>query len=97
MDPIKNFLPEVVAGIQSPEKKILSRLTDAWPAVAGPKIAPHTKPQLSKKGELSVWVDQPALAYELGQKYKQALLKRAQAALGKENIKSVRFFVGQIR
>ncbi len=97
MDPIKNLLPEIIAGFQTPEKKVRSRLTDVWSAIAGPKIAAHTKPQLSKNGELSVWVDQPALAYELGQKHKQALLKRARAALGKENIKSVRFFVGQIR
>ncbi len=97
MDNIKNLLPEALAAFQTPEKQNRSNLIQAWAAVAGPKIAAHTKPQLSKNGELSVWVDEPTLAYELGQKYKQALLKRAQAALGKENIKSVRFFVGQLR
>lgn len=97
MDPIKNYIPEIIAGFQSPEKKIRAQLTDVWSAIAGPKIAAHTKPQLSKSGVLSVWVDQPALAYELGQKYRRALLKRAQTALGNQNIKSVRFFVGQLR
>lgn len=97
MDSIKQFLPAVLGEIKSPEKKLRSRLIEVWPKVAGPKIAAHTKPQLSEKGELRVWVDEPVLAYELGQKHKAALLRRAQAVLGKEAVKSVRFYVGQIR
>ena len=97
MEEIKGLLPKILAGLQTPEKKSRTQLVAEWPAVAGLRIAAHTKPQLSNKGELVVWVDQPALAYELSQKYKQTLLKRAQEALGKEKVKSVRFFVGQLR
>ena len=97
MESIKNLLPEVVAGLQTPEKKTRTQLVQEWPSVAGPRIAAHTKPTLLRNGELCVWVDQAALAYELSQKYRQSLLKRAQMTLGETTIKSIRFYVGQLR
>ncbi len=97
MQSIKDLLPGVIAELQTPEKHNRGRLVNEWPSIAGPKIAAHTKPTLSKKGELSVWVDQAALAYELSQKHKPSVLKRAQAALGETVVKSVRFYVGQLR
>lgn len=96
MQAIKDLLPGVLASLQTPEKKDRSRLVSEWPSVAGPKIASHTKPTL-RNGALCVWVDQSALAYELSQKYKASILKRAQMALGETTIKTVRFYVGQIR
>jgi predicted nucleic acid-binding Zn ribbon protein len=96
MQAIKDLLPNVMAQLQTPEKLIRTRLVAEWPSVAGPKIAAHTKPLL-RNGELCVWVDQPALAYELSQKHKQSLLKRAQMSLGETTVKSIRFYVGQIR
>lgn len=96
MQAIKDLLPNVIASLQTPEKQTRSRLVSEWPAVAGPKIAAHTKPTL-RNGELCVWVDQPTLAYELSQKHKQSLLKRAQMSLGETTVKSIRFYVGQLR
>lgn len=96
MDSLKSLLPNVIAKLQTPEMQTRSRLVSEWAAVAGPKIAAHTKPLL-RNGELCVWVDQPALAYELSQKYKQTILKRAQMTIGETAVKSVRFYVGQIR
>lgn len=97
MQAIKELLPSVIASLQTPEKQTRSRLISEWPSVAGPKIAAHTKPTLLRNGELCIWVDQAALAYELSQKYKSSILKRAQMALGETTIKAVRFYVGQIR
>ena len=97
MQAIKELLPAVLAGFQTPELALRSRLVSEWPAIAGEKIAAHTRPTLNASGDLWVWVDQSSLAFELNQRYKGSLLKRTQAALGEEAVKSVRFRVGQLR
>jgi predicted nucleic acid-binding Zn ribbon protein len=94
---IGELLPAVLAGLQSPELALRSRLVSEWPAIAGAKIAEHTRPTLNNAGELWVWVDQSTLAFELNQRYRGSLLKRAQAALGEEAVKDIRFRVGQLR
>lgn len=94
---IGELLPSVLASLQSPELALRSRLTAEWPAIAGEKIAAHTRPTLNNSGELWVWVDQSTLAFELNQRYKGSLLKRTQAVLGEGAVKTVRFRVGQLR
>ena len=96
MDNIRDVIGRVFKELDQPEQLQHRRLMESWPSIAGPKIAPHTKPALGKQGELFVWVDQSALAFELKQRYQQSLLKRTQAAMG-EGIQSIRFFVGQLR
>ena len=97
MQAIKELLPAVMAGLQAPELALRSKLVSEWPAIAGLKIAEHTRPTLSATGGLWVWVDQSSLAFELNQRYRGSLLKRTQAVLGEEAVKSVRFRVGQLR
>ncbi len=97
MQQIKDLLSGVLRELQDPEKKKRSKLVTAWPSIAGPKIAPHTKPILTERGDLLVWVDQSALAYELNQKYRQSLLKRTQAVLGEDAVKTIKIKVGQLR
>ena len=97
MQQIKDLISGVLRGLQDPEKQKRSKLVSAWPSIAGPKIAPHTKPVLSEHGDLWVWVDQSSLAFEIQQKYRQSLLKRTQAVLGEEAVKTIRIKVGQLR
>ena len=97
MQSIKDLLPAVLAGLQEPEIALRSKLVSHWPAIAGEKIAAHTRPTINQSGDLWVWVDQSSLAFELNQRYRGSLLKRTQAVLGEEAVKSVRFRVGQIR
>lgn len=98
MDLIKDLISGVMRGLrQDPEKMKRSKLVDAWPSIAGPKIAPHTKPMIGARGDLCVWVDQPSLAFEINQKYRNSLLKRAQAVLGEEAVKTIKIKVGQLR
>jgi len=95
MDRIKNILPMVIRGMESPEKQLKSRLVTEWLSIAGEKLAPHTRPQLSQKGILYVHVDESVLAYEISQRYRLSLLKRAQAVLGEEAVKEVKVLVGK--
>jgi hypothetical protein len=97
MEQIKDLLAGVLRELQDPEKLKRGKLINAWPSIAGPKLAPHTKPVLSERGDLFVWVDQSSLAYEINQKYRVSLLKRTQAVLGEEAVKAIRVKVGQLR
>lgn len=95
MDRIKYILPSVIRGMESPEKQTRRRLIAEWPGIAGAKLAPHTRPQLSPKGTLYIHADESVLAFEISQKYRQTLLKRAQAVLGEETVKEVKVLVGK--
>jgi predicted nucleic acid-binding Zn ribbon protein len=97
MQSIKDLLPAVFEALKTPEMQGRTKLTAHWAEIAGPRIAAHTRPSLSKDGKLFVWVDQSTLAFELSQKYGPSLLKRAQALLGEEMVKSIGFRVGQLR
>lgn len=97
MDQIKDLLAGVMRELQDPEKKKRTKLVNSWASIAGPKLAPHTKPTLSERGDLYVWVDQSSLAFEINQKYRGSLLKRAQAVLGDDAVKTIRIKVGQLR
>ncbi len=95
MDDIRSILPKVIKGFQDPEKQRRSLLTDSWPSIAGEKITKQTRPQLSSKGILYVHVNDSVLAFEISQRYRQSLLKRAQAVLGEEAVKEIRVLVGK--
>ena len=97
MQSIRDLIPSVFEALQSPVLQQRSKLTMLWAQVAGASIAEHTRPSLTKDGKLFVWVDQSTLAFELNQRYAQSLLKRAQALLGEESVKSISFRVGQLR
>lgn len=97
MDKIKDLIGGVIASLSTPEKSKRQQLVDSWRAIAGPKIAPHTKPSLSSEGKLFVWVDDSTLAFELNQRYKQTFLKRVQAVLGENEVTDICFRVGQLR
>jgi hypothetical protein len=95
MDDIRSILPKVIKGFEDPEKQKRSLLVDAWPSIAGGKLIQQTRPQLSSKGILYVHVKDSVLAFEISQRYRQSLLKRAQAVLGEKAIKEVRVLVGE--
>ena len=95
MDDIRSILPKVIRGFEDPEKQKRSALVDSWPSIAGERLKEQTRPQLSSKGILYVRVADSVLAYEISQRYRSSLLKRAQAALGDEAVKEVRVLVGK--
>ena len=97
MQAIKELLPSVFAALQSPVLKQRTSLVSQWEKITGAQIAAHTRPSLGKDGKLFVWVDQSALAFELSQKFGPSILKRTQALLGEDSVKSICFRVGQLR
>lgn len=97
MQAIKDVLASVLTSLQNPEAVKRTALISEWSSIAGPKLAPHSRPTLSGRGELCVWVDQATLAFEVNQRYRQTLQKRVEAVLGDGTVKSVRVRVGQLR
>lgn len=97
MEAIKEVVTQVLKTLRTPEKLHRGVLTEQWPSLVGSRIAAHTRPLLDQKGKLLVIVDQSVLAFELNQKYRQALLLRVQELLGKETVNGVFFRVGQLR
>lgn len=95
MDDIRNILPSVMRGFENPEKQKRSLLISLWAGIAGEKLAKKTKPQLSSKGVLYIHTAESVVAFEISQKYRPALLKRAQAALGEDAVKEIKVLVGK--
>jgi hypothetical protein len=97
MEKIKQILPAVLSHLNRPEVSQRQKLTLDWPKIAGKVLAEKTQARIAPGGKLTVWVSESALAYEIQQKYKTTLLKRAQAALGEKEIKDLIVRVGQLR
>lgn len=95
--PLKPVLEHLFSGLTDPERKTNSRLIDCWSEIAGEAVASHTKARFAREGNITVWVDDSTLAFELAQRYKSTLLKRLQNEFGEERVKNIRFFVGQLR
>ncbi|HOG23564.1 MAG TPA: DciA family protein [Candidatus Omnitrophota bacterium] len=92
---IRSVIPSVIRGLENPEKKTRSLLIEKWPAIAGGKLTPHTRPQLTQKGILYVYVSEATIAYEISQKYRHSLLKRTQVVLGEDAVKELKVLVGK--
>jgi len=69
------------------------RVKEAWGSLAGELVAKQTEPVSLRKGCLTLRVLQPAMRYHLEQ-LKPGLLRKLQAELGEENVKSLRLTIG---
>ena len=95
--PLKPILESLFKKLAGPETNKNSALTDRWSEIAGPRVARHTQAKFTDHGDVTVWVDDSTLAFELARRYKSSILKRLQNQFGEEKVKDIRFFVGQIR
>ncbi|MDG1070144.1 MAG: DUF721 domain-containing protein [Akkermansiaceae bacterium] len=64
-----------------------------WRSLAGELVAKQTEPTSLRKGCLTLKVLQPSMRYHLEQ-LKPGLLRKLQAELGEDNIKSLRLTIG---
>ncbi len=95
MESVGNILQETIKKLlQDPEKKEKSLLENSWKDIAGEKFYKITTAKILKE-VLYVFAKDSVLAYEISQKYRPSLLKRAQAVMGEEKVKSVRVLVGK--
>lgn len=69
------------------------RVKEAWSSLAGDLVAKQTEPVSLRKGCLTLKVLQPAMRYHLEQ-LKPGLLRKLQAELGADNVKSLRLTIG---
>ena len=97
MDSIKQILPSVIRGLQTPELLQRQNLVSHWPSIIGTKFAARTQVTLSKRGTLVVWAAEAPLAYELSQRYRPIIQKRAQGILGEKAVQKVSVRIGEPR
>lgn len=95
--PLKPILNSLFHSLTDPERSKRSALTDYWPTIAGNLFSKHTKPEFTSDGKITVWVDDSTLAFELSRRYKPLLLKRLRNQFGEDQVKDLRFFVGELR
>ena len=95
--PPKAVLENLFVSMQKdPEQRKRSALMDCWQEAAGKHVSADTKARFSPGGNVTVWVDDSTLAFELSRRYKPALLKRLRNQFGEEQVKDLRFFVGEL-
>ncbi len=70
------------------------RASEAWPEIAGPLIAAHTGRVFLRGDELVVYVDSPVWASELTA-MSEMLRERLNEALGKTEVRTIRFSVSR--
>lgn len=92
---ISDFLEELLAGHGLSSVTWMVRLRAAWPKVVGPLLSRKTSPARMKNGVLTVLVRNHAWAQELQLK-KPVLIAQANAALGTDSVKDIRFAVGPL-
>lgn len=95
--PLKLVLEDIFKRLSNPDGRKKTKLLECWPKIAGADIAQHTKARFSADKQVTVWVDDSTLAFELSQRYKPGILKRLQNLFGEADVEDVRFFVGELR
>ena len=71
------------------------RLLDTWRRAVGPQIAAQTHPDTLKRGVLFVRVSAPVWMHQL-QFMKEEILDRVRELSGPEEVRSLRFCIGEI-
>ncbi len=95
--PLKSIVCNVLSRLTSGEPQKRSDLTSLWPSIAGEVLSERTKPRFGRDSCVVVWVDDSTLAFELSQRHKPVLLKRLQNQFGLDEVKDIKFFVGEAR
>lgn len=79
--PVGDSLDRVTRAIGVPLSAVLATIFSRWEAIVGPEIAGHARPRTLREGVLTVVVEQPAWAAQLGFMTGE-LLRRVELAVG---------------
>ena len=94
--PLAPVLDGLLNRLRAPEQNKKTALMELWPKIAG-RFSEHTKARFGTDGQVIVWVDDSTLALELSRRHKPTLLKRLTNQFGENEVKDIRFFVGELR
>jgi predicted nucleic acid-binding Zn ribbon protein len=89
---IKDTLKDVLSDIW--EKKKRQQAIGLWSQISGERVSKHTTPIRLAKGILTVEVENPGWLYEIQNRHRQDILKKAKEILGEDKIKDIRYRVG---
>jgi len=94
-EPISDVLKSVVEQISQTKKQDIHKIIAAWPALAGKKLAQHTRPAQLHKGTLLVNAVESAWLYQANF-CKGKLLAAVQKKIGKDKVQNMRFRIGKV-
>ena len=96
--PLKGVIYSLFENITShPEFEKRAALEECWPQLIGKAFAPYTQARFTQDKKVIVKTSDSTIAFELSQKYNPAILKRLQHQFGEEEVKEVRFMVGEFK
>jgi predicted nucleic acid-binding Zn ribbon protein len=95
--PLEGAVKNIFQRLSHPQQQNKMVLVDRWPQIAGEQVSRRTKPRFTPDKQVAVWVDDSTLAFELSRRHKLSILKRLQNEFGEEEVRDVKFFVGEIR
>ncbi len=94
MQSLAAILPGLLRGLGLESATIGWRAVTDWPALAGDRIARHTRAASFRDGVLTIEVEGSAWMHELGF-LKRDLVRRANQHLGAEAVREVRFVLAR--
>ncbi len=89
---IGDILPDVMAGLETPQSENILILRQAWPELAGEQIARHSEPGFIKDFVLHIHVDHPGWMPEL-ERSKRLLLQKLQSQYRELRIRRLNFLL----
>lgn len=89
---VGEYLDRATDGIGVPNAALLGMLFSKWPQLVGDDIAAHTEPRSLREGVLTVSVDQPAWAAQLGYLGSDLVVKIA-SFTGSSEVSEIQFRV----
>jgi len=95
VEDIKGILDKVIGGIETKSRGKKEKILNAWQGIVGEAAASHSRPAGIRRKVLTIEVDSSTWFYSLSLK-KKAILEDINRELGKDNIKDIRFRMGDI-
>jgi predicted nucleic acid-binding Zn ribbon protein len=87
-----DILPDVLAGLETPQSENILILRKTWSKLAGAQIAQHSEPGFIKDFVLYVYVDHPGWMPEL-ERQKRLLLQKLQSKYSELRIRRLNFLL----
>jgi predicted nucleic acid-binding Zn ribbon protein len=85
---VKDPLERLMRSMGAPKTDVVSSVFDCWSELVGESVAAHAKPVSLRGGVLSIAVDDPAWASQLGW-LESKLIEQLKEGIGEDEVKTI--------
>ena len=93
---LSGIVRQVIEGFENSDMKQIGKIFARWKELVGHPLSLHTLPYKVSRKKLLVLVDSSSWLYEIRTQWKDEILQRVQALVGKDLVKDVVFRVGDL-